>query len=245
LPTGTNLALVKIPPKTIQPEADMKITRILIAAISINALTHAATAQDVTFFFETDVSPSVTGGNLVLTDTGTGPTNTWESDRFEAGSSTFEIQSIPIYGTLTVTANSLIGDLNVTEDGLADGGSGYNASGEGTSFTFSQDVTITGFDFAAFTTAGSDSIELSIGASSLGTFSDGTVIAGVADFTNTNAVIASIDVSAGQVFSLARQDGSFHLQTLSFTVVPEPGTFALLAGFSALASVMFRRRALK
>lgn len=199
-------------------------------------------SQDITFFFDTGDTPDVTGGSLVLTDSGGGLTSAWESDRFEKGSSTFEIQSIPTYGTLVVIANSFQGDLNVTGSGLGDGSSGYNAASEGTSFTFNQDVTITGFDFAAFTTAGGDSIELLIGAVSLGTFQEDTVVASVADFSNPNAVAASIDLSAGQPFLLACQGGSFHLEDLSFNVVPEPGAFALLSGVFGFASVALRRR---
>ena len=74
-------------------------------------------AQDIAFFFDTGDTPDVTGGSLVLTDSGSGSTSAWESDRFEKRSSTFEIQSIPVYGTLTITANSFLGDLNVTGSG--------------------------------------------------------------------------------------------------------------------------------
>ena len=125
---------------------------------------------------------------------------------------------------------------------IGDGASGYNAAGEGTSFTFNQDVTITSFDFAAVTTEGGDKIEFLIGSVLLGAFQEGTVVGTVADFSNPNAVVASIDVSAGQTFSVARRAGSFYLEDLSFTVVPEPSYYTLLFGALSLALVALRRR---
>ena len=212
---------------------------------------HIATAQDITFFFETDdltdgVATTLTGGSLVLTDAGSGPTNTWLSDRFEHASSTFEVQSIPTIGTLTVTATSLVGDLNITSSGLSDGSSGYGATGEGTSFTFSEDVTITMFDFSSFTSGGGDTVDLSVGTTLLGTFSDDTVVASVADFTNPNNVSASISVSAGDAFTLTYQAGNFSLEEISFSVlasVPEANFYSLIVGISGLFLVVNRRRA--
>jgi hypothetical protein len=224
----------------------MKYETILFALLVITAFgssTLNAVAPppvpDVIFDFEVN---SVTGGTLVLLNSGSGATNDFKGDRFDGqAAANFEIQGIAGVGTLGITATSLMGALNVTGEGLQDGSSGYGTAGEGTSFTFDKDITITLLDWVNFTTDDGDSVTLSSGATNIGTFSKGTVI-GSTDFSDTNPSVMSIDVAADELFTITYAAGNFALGQMGFTVVPEPQNYALLAAISALGFVMLRRR---
>jgi len=196
-------------------------------------------AQAVTIDF---TNSNITGGDLVLLESGSGATDDFSGNRFdELASADFEIQNIAGVGTLGITATALLDDLNVLSGGLADGSNGYDASGEGTTFVFDKDVTITALDWSSFTPGGSDSVTLFNGAANLGTFSDGTV-SGTIDFSDTNPATMSIEVFAGDAFTIQWAGGEFQLESMSLTAVPEPGTFGLLAGFLGLVSIMLKRR---
>jgi hypothetical protein len=222
----------------------MKLKHTIIASVGLIVASSALTAQSVVIFFENDVSPSVTGGDLVITTAGSGGTDSFASDRFDGlTTSTFEIQNIPTFGTLTITATAT-DNLNTTNSGLGDGTSGFNTTGESISFTFDQAVTITYMDFATFTSSGSDSVVLFSGASSLGTYQDGTITTS-ADFSDTNAVTANISIAAGSSFRLYYDAGAFQFEELGFTVVPEPSAYALFAGMLTLGFVASRRRSLR
>jgi len=211
--------------------------------LALTGLFGASFGQTFTLDFRADATDSVIGGDLNITTGGTGSTTSFASDRFdEQSSSTFEISNITGFaGTLTVTASASSDDLNVTNSGLQDGPSGFDSSGEGTSFVFNEDVTITFLDWGSFTAAGNDSVTLSSGSSTIGTFSDGTVT-GTTDFSSTNPATMAIDVAAGDAFTLAYGSGDFFLEEMGVTVVPEPGTLGLIAGMLGLTWVMLRRR---
>jgi plastocyanin len=101
-----------------------------------------------------------------------------------------------------VTASALDDDLNITSNGLQDGSSGYNNVGEGTSFVFDIDVTITSLDWVSFsTTASTDNVTLLNDSVNLGTFTNGTVSGGI-DFTSTNPSTMNIAVTAGDAFEI-------------------------------------------
>lgn len=208
---------------------------LLLAFTTLNAGT-AIPPVDVTLDFQNNL---VTGGTLVLLETGSDPTNNFTGDRFdELASAAFEIQGISGFGTLGGTANSLVGNLNVTTSGLQDGSSGYGAASEGTAFVFDEDVTIEFLDWVSFTT---DSVELFNNNISLGTFTTGTNSGGI-NFTDSNPSLMSIFVNAGEEFKLQYSSGNFFLGQMGFNVVPEPSTYALLSGICALGFVMLRRR---
>ena len=219
----------------------MRINKTLLCAKILITLANLTFAQTVILNFNSAQIPT-SGGNLFLLGSGTGSTNAFLSDRFENYNSTqFEIQSIPTFGTLTVTAaTSGTGFLNVTTTGLGEGGSGINNSNEFISFTFSEDIEITFLDFNAIT--GTESVELLIEANSLGTFLNDTVVENIADFTAPSNITANISLAQGEAFIMKHVSGAYDLERIGFTVVPEPSTYALLFGCCALALAMIRRR---
>ena len=210
----------------------------LILLITTLGLTASISRADNVIIDFTD--SSITGGSLNLLSGTTGSTTDFTSARFEGrGSADFEITGLPTYGTLSVTAEALDDDLNITGQGLADGGSGYDNNGEGTSFIFDQDVTITGFDFAGFSTA-TDQVILRNGLTNLGTFTAGSNSGGF-NFSDGNNVTMSVTVSSGNAFILEHTStGDYDLERLNFTVIPEPSSIALI-GLSALALALSLR----
>lgn len=220
----------------------MKFKTTILALLASAGLAISVYGQTtITIDFE---NSTITGGDLVLTETGTGVTDDFESDRFdELSSASFEIQNIASIGTLTVTATALLDDLNVTGSGLQDGSSGYDTAEEGTSFVFNRNVTITSIDFGSFTSAGNDEVILSSGSTTIGTFSEGT-ISGSTDFSNTNPATMSIAVAAGDAFEIAFSDGDYFVESIGMSVsaIPEPSTYGAIGGILALAMVLYRRR---
>lgn len=115
--------------------------------------------------------------------------------------------------------------------GLDVSGGGID-SGESITFTFSRNITILEFnlqdvgasEFAAITVAGSTT--------------------DYADSTGDSHTV-DLDLTAGQslVFEFAASNGAdYGLQAFSFSVVPEPNAYALLAGLLGLSFVALRRR---
>jgi hypothetical protein len=211
--------------------------RLLLPAFLACLLAGGLSAQTaVTIDFE---NSTITGGDLVLLESGSDPVTDFGGDRFdEQTSASFEIQNISGIGTLGVTASALVDDLNVTGSGLQDGSSGYGVAGEGTSFVFDKPLTITAMDWGSFT---SDEVSLSVGSTNIGTFTTGTVV-GSNDFTGTNPASLDVFVPVGQAFTLTHVSGDFFLESMSVSVIPEPGTYGLIAGLAGLGLLIYRRR---
>jgi len=166
-------------------------------------------------------------------------------DEVSAGTAaSFTIENIDLIGTLNVTAEALSDDLNVTDDGLSDGVSGYNAEGDGTTFTFDRDLTVTAIDFTSFTSGGGDEVVLESGDQSVGPIAEGQSVSTpfAANFGETNPATTEIPVSAGDSFVVAWSSGEFWVESLAIQTVPEPSRFGLVAAILALAAALFARR---
>lgn len=216
-----------------------------ILGSTVFAATHA-----ISLDFKAD---TVIGGDLVIS--GTGDTGSFKGSLFdEQASSIFEIQNITDIGSIQITASSLDSYLNVTSDGLQDGTSGYNASGEGTSFTFDTAVRIQSLDWGSFTyddPSNFDQVSLynGIGGSNLlGTFVYGQTI-GSTSFADTNPATMDILVEANHSFRIQFEQQStsngFYLESMSFNIVPEPSAYALALGICSLLSAVIIRKRLK
>lgn len=217
----------------------MNLYKFLTCFLYLVVASFNVSAQDIVFYFENDeANKPLTGGTLNITTAGSGVTNDWASNRFEGlTTSSFDITGITGVGSITGTISASSGNLNLTNSGLADGSSGFNSVGEGVSFSFSTDVTITMFDYSGFTSA--DSVELYIDDTSLGTYTDDTITAS-ANFTNPNNVSLSLDLAAGEILNMTYLGGAYHLEEFAFTV-PEPSFYSLLFG-SFFATLVFTRR---
>ncbi len=208
---------------------------ILLAALGLTAANSWADA--ITLDFKGN---SVTGGTLLLTESGTDATDDFTGDRFdELAIASFQITGLPTYGSLTITASALVDDLNVTGSGLQDGSSGYNAAGEGTSFVFNRDVIITALDWGSFT---SDTVILRNGATNLGTFTTGSPISGGIDFSDTDPAVMSITVAQGDAFVIENDSGTFYLESMNITAIPEPSSIMLMGLVGIVAVSVLRKR---
>jgi hypothetical protein len=103
-----------------------------------------------------------------------------------------------------------------------------------TTFAIAEDFRVRGSSLEVDLTSYSASNGLSLILASYGTFSDGPfnsiTVTGIAGATWTQDVDYTIDLGDGSA------------DTLSLTIIPEPGTYALIGGMLALGYVMVRRR---
>lgn len=208
----------------------MKLTKTLLTAAALSCSTYSASAQ-TTFIFQNGTITTETG--LVFDD--------------EEGS----IQDTK--GGFTLTAEAFLDGVSTgTEFNGAGSGFGINAVGTGDetqrfdndlgdeSMVFSFDIggTFTSIDLRYVSTAFNEAVLI---------FDGG----GTYELNNTTALSGDDDFNIGEVFTAGQTitlaiSGSaalgenFSLE--SFTVVPEPKTYALLAGITALGFVMVRRR---
>jgi len=192
----------------------LKTTLFLLAMITVSSI--SASAQTFSFGDTTEAGQAQA-----------------DLDGFASGST--------VSGALTLTTTASSGTFNST----ASAGFGINASPSGDSttqfddgssdgaefmtFSFDQDVTFMSILLTNFG-SGTDSAFLTIGGSTTTIDSGSFVFApGVSLGANTDAT-----------FGFGSGNG-FELKSLT-VVVPEPGTYTLIAGISALSFVILRRR---
>jgi hypothetical protein len=211
----------------------MKLTQTLFIAAAISCCAYSASAQ-TTFTFH-DAS-NTTGTGSIFDD--------------EAGS----IQDTE--GSFTLTAEAFLDGASAgTNFNGAGDGFGINADGGGDETQrFDNDIGIESMVFSfniggTFQSIDLRYIEESSNEAQL-VFDGGSTY----ELNTTTAIGSSDDFTIGETFtagqtitlrmsSSAGAGENFSLE--SFTVVPEPNTYALLAGFCALGFVMVRRRTLK
>lgn len=198
----------------------------------------AAVTCAQTFTLEFDVPRSDIYEDFLLTDA----VGNWQSDNaldgkdvsgIETGSLFFQFPGETDVVALTLDASSV---LNWTASGLGDGGTGLNQSGEYVSFSFNRAVTVDLFDFAGFTPGGSDAAEIRKPGieDPIASYSpDGS--------SNDDKWDSGLSFAAGEEFRLAWAGGSFFLETMTISVVPETPTL-LLGGLAAGIAVCGLRR---
>ncbi len=103
-------------------------------------------------------------------------------------------------------------------------------TGEGMLFSFNQDVYLTGISVASFGN-GSDSGTVS--------FDGGSTIASITATGLTS--LGNTFVSNGTTLRFEALAGSFTLESISISAVPEPSTYASLAGVAMLGFAAYRR----
>ncbi len=221
----------------------MKYLKLLSVFTVLVAFAGSASAQTVVITWNAS-SEGVSPGNLflpvssVLTDS-----DDWSASDLDELSSPstgqFQIQGLSS-GTLNVTMNALVDDINITGTGLQDGGSGFNAVGEGITFTFDLPVTIDTLDFSSFSSVDDDFEFLNDGVTFL-------TIQG--DLVNGNSVsLSEQSIAVGDEFTMRIPTGGgtsgFILEsmTISVSAIPEPSTCAAIGGILVLGIVLYRRR---
>lgn len=214
-----------------------KIASVMIFAALVAGYVNG---QDVRLTFDDDQSDfgafetSGTLTELTLSRSGgTIATNDFtELDGLTSETYTVSGAELGALGPFSFTVAATGGSAFVDGTGLDVGGSGMD-SGETLTFTFTRDITLTQFDLASM--ADSEFATVTVGGSAVNY--DGSASGDAQDVT------LSLDTGESLVFSFAATDGAdYDIQGISFTVVPEPQTFALLAGFCGLTLVMLRRR---
>ena len=159
----------------------------------------------------------------------------------ETSATVFSLDSFVSGLTITVTPSQ--SDISFTNTGLGlDTGGTLSPSGDAITFSFNQAITFDYLDVDGFTSGGSDVVTLSY------SNSNPTVVLSAAsgDFDNntsdTITFSSNNSLAANESFTLARTDGTFSLAAFTVSAVPEPSSYAILAGMSALGFVVMRRR---
>ncbi|MGZ0657431.1 PEP-CTERM sorting domain-containing protein [Coraliomargarita sp. W4R53] len=214
----------------------MKLTHSLLTAAAISCFALSASAQ-TTFVFDDGSSTGAAGLALEAFVEGV-----------DAASMGLNTSGTYSQDGITLKAGTDFGKFNLTNSGFgpdqADSGDDsdtFDTALGNESMVFSFDVagTFLSIDFAGLDDTPETAI-LSFAGGSTYNLTDGVT----SDITvSGNDFFGGINESftAGQLITLSISGGNgWTLE--NFTVVPEPGTFALLSGFAALAFVMLRRR---
>lgn len=215
----------------------MKISQKLLLASAVCCLSYSASAQ-TEFIFDDGSSTGAAG--LALEGFTSGVDN---------ASMSLNTSGTYTQGGITLSADTDFGDFNLTNSGFGpdqtgsvDDSDAFDTDNGNESMVFSFDVagTFQSIDFALL----DDDPEFAVLSFDGGNTYNLTDGVGSTVPVSGNDVFLGINESftAGQLITLSISGGS-HFTLESFTVVPEPGTFALLAGMSALSFVMLRRRA--
>jgi len=217
----------------------MKLTQTLLTAAALSCFAYSASAQSVRLTFDpgqTDYGAfEVSGVDTALTLTRTGgaiaANDFAELDDLTSETYTATGALLNPYNPLDFTITTTGGVANLDSSAFDVGGSGIDDA-ESISFVFDRSIIITEFDFTNIGTSEFASVTI---AGSTQLFGD----------SSGDSHTGSFSLNAGQslIFGFAAADGAdYDLQAFTFTVVPEPGTYALLAGICALGYVMTRRR---
>ena len=133
--------------------------------------------------------------------------------------------------------NSNTGDFGIGDDQI-------DGTSEIVTITFDKAIEFNFIDFGGVGSTISDGAKLTIAGVSTDLFTGVTGFSGSSDkYTPSSPIEIAIGQSIGVTGSSATS--SFDIQTINVSIVPEPNTYALIAGMFALVSVMFQRRSVK
>jgi hypothetical protein len=214
----------------------MKMTKTLLYAFAFTGFAHVASAQ-TTFIFDDGASTGAAGLALRAFSSGV-----------DAAGMTLNTSGLYSQDGITLSAGTDFGDFNLTDNGFgpnqADSGDDTDAfdtalGDESMVFSFNIAGTFQSIDFALLNDTPETAV-LSFAGGSTYILTDG-VTSSIAVSGNDTFLGINEDFTAGQLITLSISGGTnFTLE--NFTVVPEPDTYALLAGICSLGFIMLRRR---
>ena len=157
----------------------------------------------------------------------------------------------PLNIAFTDGANSAIatfiptgGDFNSNASDFGIGDDQIDGTNEIVTITFDNPIEFNFIDFGGVGSNVADGARLTIGGTSTNLF---TGVAGFSGASDKYTPASPIALAIGQsiIVTGSSATSSFDIQTISVSIIPEPNTYALLAGFCALGFVMVRRRSVK
>jgi hypothetical protein len=214
----------------------MELIQKLLSVAALSCIASFASAQ-TTFVFDDGSSTGAAGLALEAFAAG-----------IDGASMSLNTSGTYAQGGFTLSAGTDFGTFNLTNSGfgpndtVSEDDTDFFDGSESMVFSFDTAGTFSSIDFASLDDAPETAI-LSFAGGNTFNLLDG-ITSDIA--VSGNDFFDSINESftAGQLITLSISGGNgWTLESL--TVVPEPGTYALLAGFSALAFIMLRRRSVK
>ena len=217
----------------------MKSRIILFPFLSITAFSISASAQAVRLTFdpnqidygafetngaETELTLSRAGGTVVSNDFD--EMNSLSSETYSVSGA-----SLAQHTTIGFSITTTGGSAKIDGTSLDVGGGGID-SGESITFVFDRSIVISELDFVDIGAAEVASVTI---AGSTHTFGD----------SDGDAHSGHFILNQGHTLEFAFMEANgadYDLQGFTFAVVPEPQTYAVLAGCCALAWAMLRRR---
>ena len=136
------------------------------------------------------------------------------------------------------------GSFNSNTDDFGIGNDQIDGTSEIVTITFDKAIEFNFIDFGGVGGTISDGAKLTIAGVSTDLFTGVTGFSGSSDKYTPSS---PIEIAIGQSISVTGSSAtsSFDIQTINVSIVPEPNTYALIAGMFALVSVMFQRRSKK
>ena len=136
------------------------------------------------------------------------------------------------------------GSFNSNADDFGIGDDQIDGTSEIVTITFDKAIEFNFIDFGGVGSTISDGAKLTIAGVSTDLF---TGVTGFSGSSDTYTPSSPIEIAIGQSISVTGSSAtsSFDIQTINVSIVPEPNTYALIAGMFALVSVMFQRRSKK
>jgi hypothetical protein len=200
----------------------MKLTQTLLTAAALSCFAYSASAA-VTFnptgTSAFDGESSIT---VLLSDLDTGFT---ANITLTAGGGTF---------------NSNVGDFGI--DGVSGANDEIDGTVESITITFSENIEFNFIDLGGVGSEAADGASLTVAGSTISLFSGVSGFNGTTDIYTAPSPITVLTGSDSIVLTGTSATSIFDMEGINITVVPEPGTYALLAGICALGYVMTRRR---